>query len=120
MNERGRAPIRTVRVGDPAAPGSVLVLRLRWLCPDPACRRPRGDVERVRLDYHRRSGPPTRVSVDRWRNPCGHLDLVRDVIAEAAALTDHQADTRARQCATPTRTLGTARTPTTAVKGTPR
>ncbi|MET0235692.1 MAG: hypothetical protein ABW224_13695 [Kibdelosporangium sp.] len=81
------APIRTVVLGDPDAPGHVLTLRLRWLCPQPECRWPRGIPERTTLLYRDAYGTEIgRADVDVWRNPCGHHQLTTGLIAEAAAL----------------------------------
>lgn len=83
------APIRRVRIGDPQDPTVVRVLRLRWLCPLPHCRRPRGEIRHeVHAHHDARGRVVHRTRVDRWdlHPDCGHVRLNGELLAEAAQL----------------------------------
>jgi hypothetical protein len=47
----------------------------------PSCGGPRGEV--YKYNFHEDGGW---YNVDRWDNPCGHVDMYDSVLAEAAAL----------------------------------
>lgn len=79
-----RVPDRDANWGIPGAPAIVVrCVVIPRRCP--ACGGPRGNAHPVHIQ-----DTPVNLSWDRWDNPCGHLDLFRDVIAEAAALTSGQ------------------------------
>ncbi len=80
------APIETVRIGDPDDPTTVRVIRLRWLCPVDTCRRPRGRITTERHAHHDARGRIIAwTRVHRWHPPCGHVQLNRELLAEAQA-----------------------------------
>lgn len=86
-----RAPVRTVRIGDPDNEGAVLRLKLRWLCPVPECRRPRGEPVLHQVTYRDANGKPRATArVHQWTVDCGHVRLTRELLAEAADLAGHQ------------------------------
>lgn len=53
-----------------------LLVEVEWICPK--CGGPRGDVFPA-LSYD----GSRRLSVDGWRNPCGHVDKYSAVLKEA-------------------------------------
>lgn len=77
MNEK-----RIVKVIDRSTWGTsysyplIRSIELRWVCP--VCGEPRGEPRTVPF-----SEDGQYLSCDRWMNPCGHVDLYSDVIAEA-------------------------------------
>lgn len=75
--------LRTVRVQDRQdhLVPQVVTVTVPWVCP--ACGDERGEPEAVTITL---SGE--RVEIDRWTNPCGHVDLHRDVVREAARYTE--------------------------------
>lgn len=81
------APIRTVRIGDPDNEGEVLFIQLRWLCPVPECRRPRGEPVLHKIMYWHANGKlRSSAWVHQWPINCGHVRLTRELLAEAAEL----------------------------------
>jgi hypothetical protein len=81
------APTRTVKIGDPDNEGEVLFIHLRWLCPVPECRRPRGEPVLHQITYRHADGTPrTSAWVHRWPLDCGHVRLTHQLLAEAAEL----------------------------------
>lgn len=77
-------PVRTVRVSNPDVPTRVTEAQVRWLCPEPDCKKPRGEPYEVVLTHYDRPGKT--FTVDRWQNPCGHHDLYCDILTEAALM----------------------------------
>lgn len=70
---------RTVRVIQRSADGwniRIVSVTVAWVCP--VCGQPRG--EPFNLNF---CEDGEWFSCDRWDNPCGHIDLYKDVIAEA-------------------------------------
>lgn len=72
---------RTIRVIQRSADGwnmNIVQIAVNWFCP--VCGKPRGEPVLKNFcedgDWY---------SVDCWSNPCGHVDMYRDVLKEATA-----------------------------------
>lgn len=79
----GEVPTRLVRVSERGRYAGVIVrtVRVRWVCP--RCGHERGEPWALR--WH---ADGEWYTTDRWVNDCGHVDLYRDVLAEARALAE--------------------------------